>query len=192
MNKLLLILALSLAFSLTLFALDLNKGGKMSDNSIYNIKVKTIDGKDASIGNYKGKVLVIVNVASYCGFTSHYEGLEVLYKKYKDKGLVVLGFPCNQFGEQEPGTEAEILEFCQTKYGVTFPMFSKIEVNGDGTHPLYKFLKSNTPGENKDKDIKWNFTKFLVDGNGNVIERYAHNTKPASMENRIDSILKKL
>jgi glutathione peroxidase len=191
MKNIILTITLCLALSFTLFALDSNKGGKMSDNSIYNIKVKTIDGKETTLNDYKGKVIVIVNVASFCGFTPHYEGLEALYKKYADKGFVVLGFPCNQFGEQEPGTEAEILEFCQTKYGVTFPMFSKIDVNGDGTHPLYKFLKSNTIGENKDKDIKWNFTKFLIDRNGKVVERFAHNTKPASMESRIDSLLKK-
>jgi glutathione peroxidase len=136
-------------FAISVMSAENVKGGKMEGNSLYSIPVKTIDGKSIKMGDFKGKVLVIVNVASYCGFTPHYEGLEALYEKYKDQGLVILGFPCNQFGEQEPGTEAEILDFCQTKYGVTFPMFSKIEVNGDGTHPLYKFLKSNAPGDLK-------------------------------------------
>ncbi|OGU59619.1 MAG: glutathione peroxidase [Ignavibacteria bacterium GWF2_33_9] len=163
----------------------------MEGKSIYDFQVEDIKGNTINLSDYKGKVLVFVNVASLCGFTPHYAGLEELYEQYKDQGLVILGFPCNQFGEQEPGTEEEILQFCQRTYGVTFPMFSKIDVNGENTHPLYKWLKQNTKGDNQGKDIKWNFTKFLIDREGNVVERFAHNTKPESMEIRIQSFLKK-
>ena len=131
-------------------------------------------------------MLLIVNIASKCGFTPQYKGLEALYEKYKDRGFAVLGFPCNQFGEQEPGTEAEIAEFCELNYGVTFPMFSKIDVNGEDAHPLFKYLKSMKKGLLGSEAIKWNFTKFLVDKDGKVVERYAPTTKPEDLENDIE------
>ena len=158
-------------------------------NTIYDIKVKTIEGKETALEQYKGKVMLIVNVASKCGFTPKYDGLEALYKKYKDKGLVVLGFPCNQFGSQEPGSEEEIQNFCRVNFGVTFPMFSKIKVNGDDTHPLYVHLKSAQPGILGSEMIKWNFTKFLVDKNGKVVERYGSSTKPEALEEAIEKLL---
>lgn len=160
-------------------------GENMSNKSIYEFTAKSIEGTDVNFSDFKGKVLLIVNVASKCGFTSQYEGLEILYKKYKDKGLVILGFPCNQFGKQEPGSEEEIMQFCQTNYGVTFPMFAKIDVNGENTHPLYQFLKEQAPGILSTKDIKWNFTKFLVDREGNVVTRYASATSPEAIEKEI-------
>jgi len=158
-------------------------------NTIYDIKVKTIKGEDTTLAPYKDKVLLIVNVASECGFTSQYDGLEKLYTKYKNKGLVVLGFPCNQFGSQEPGSEEEIQNFCRVNFGVTFPMFSKVKVNGDDTHPLYVHLKSEQPGILGSEMIKWNFTKFLVDRNGKVIERYGSSTKPEELEEDIEKLL---
>jgi len=148
--------------------------------AIHDIKVKDIDGKDTTLGAYKGKVMLIVNVASHCGYTPQYKGLEALYKKYKDKGLVVLGFPCNQFGKQEPGTNEEIKQFCTSKYDVTFPMFDKIEVNGDNRHELYTALAgkdSPFPG-----DIKWNFNKFLVGKDGKIIKRFDSKVTPESEE----------
>lgn len=159
-------------------------------NTIYDFKVKTIDGKETTLEQYKGKVMLIVNVASKCGFTPQYDGLEALYEKYKDKGLVVLGFPCNQFGSQEPGTEAEIQNFCRVNYGVSFPMFSKINVNGDDTHPLYVYLKSEQPGILGSEGIKWNFTKFLVDRSGKVVDRFGSSTSPKSLEDDIEPLLK--
>lgn len=159
-------------------------------NTIYDFKVKTIDGKETTLEQYKGKVMLIVNVASKCGFTPQYDGLEALYEKYKDKGLVVLGFPCNQFGSQEPGTEAEIQNFCRVNYGVSFPMFSKINVNGDDTHPLYVYLKSEQPGILGSEGIKWNFTKFLVDKSGKVVDRFGSSTSPKSLEDDIEPLLK--
>ena len=159
-------------------------------NSIYDFTVNTIDGKETTLEQYKGKVMLIVNVASKCGFTPQYDGLEALYKKYKDQGLVILGFPCNQFGSQEPGSEEEIQNFCRVNFGVTFPMFSKIKVNGDDTHPLYVYLKSEKPGLLGSEAIKWNFTKFLVDKNGKVIERFASSTSPESLEQDIEKLLK--
>ena len=158
-------------------------------NTIYDIKVKTIKGEETTLEPYKGKVLLIVNVASKCGYTSQYDGLERLYTKYKNKGLAVLGFPCNQFGSQEPGSEAEIQNFCRVNFGVTFPMFSKIKVNGDDTHPLYVHLKSEQPGILGSEMIKWNFTKFLVDKNGKVIKRYGSSTKPEELEEDIEKLL---
>lgn len=157
--------------------------------SIYNFTVKTIDGKEKSLAEYKGKVLLIVNVASQCGFTNQYEGLEALYKKYGSKGLEVLGFPCNQFGNQEPGSETQIKEFCQTKFGIEFPMFAKIEVNGPGTHPLYVYLKEKQKGFLGTEAIKWNFTKFLINRQGEVIKRFAPQSTPESLENDILSLL---
>lgn len=150
--------------------------------NIYDFEVKTISGEVISMDTFKNKVLLIVNVASKCGFTEQYAGLESLYKKYKDKGLVILGFPCNQFMNQEPLNEDEIKSFCSLTYGVTFPMFAKIDVNGEHTHPLYQHLKESQKGLLGSEAIKWNFTKFLVDKNGNVINRYAPATKPEALE----------
>lgn len=158
--------------------------------TIYDYKVITIDGKETTLEQYKGNVILIVNVASKCGYTNQYDGLEALYKKYKDKGLVVLGFPCNQFSSQEPGSEAEIQNFCRVNFGVTFPMFSKLNVNGDDAHPLYQYLKSEQPGILGTETIKWNFTKFLVDKEGKVIERFGSSTKPVSLEKEIEPLLK--
>ncbi len=158
--------------------------------TIYDFKVKTINGEEMTLAPYKGKVMLIVNVASQCGFTSQYEGLEALWQKYKDKGLVVLGFPCNQFGAQEPGSEKEIQNFCQVNFGVTFSMFSKIKVNGDDTHPLYVYLKSEQKGLLGSEAIKWNFTKFLVDREGKVIARFSSATSPKSIEKDIAALLK--
>ncbi len=157
--------------------------------SIYDFKVKTIEGKETTLEPYKGKVMLIVNVASKCGYTPQYEGLEVLYKKYKAKGLVILGFPCNQFSSQEPGSEKEIQNFCRVNFGVTFPMFAKINVNGDKTHPLYRYLKSEQPGFLGTESIKWNFTKFLVDKEGKVVDRFGSSTKPKSLEAVIEKLL---
>ena len=148
--------------------------------SIYDIPVKTIDGKATTLGEYKGKVLLIVNVASQCGYTPQYEGLEKIYEQYRSKGLVVLGFPANNFGGQEPGTEAEIKTFCSTKYNVTFPMFSKLSAKGADIHPLYKFLTKKETNPNFAGDIKWNFNKFLIDKNGTPIARFDSADKPES------------
>jgi glutathione peroxidase len=156
---------------------------------LYDLTVTTIDRRQTSLADFRGQVLLIVNVASQCGFTPQYAGLEALYQKYKDRGFSVLGFPCDQFGHQEPGNEAEIQNFCSTKYNVGFPMFAKIEVNGDGAHPLYKFLKSERAGILGTEAIKWNFTKFLVDRAGSVINRYAPTTTPESIESDIESLL---
>ncbi len=160
----------------------------MSDSSLYDIDVQTIDGDTRSLGAYRGKTLLVVNVASQCGFTPQYAGLEALFRKYNEQGLVVLGFPCNQFGRQEPGTEADIQTFCTSSYGVTFPLFAKIDVNGPGTHPLYQRLKSARPGLLGTEAIKWNFTKFLVNARGEVVARYA----PSDTPERIDGDVAKL
>lgn len=146
--------------------------------SVYDFSARDIDGQERSLAEYRGKTLLIVNVASKCGFTPQYTGLEALWRGDRDKGLVVLGFPCDQFGHQEPGDEAEIRNFCSTSYDVSFPMFAKIEVNGEGAHPLYKWLKSEGKGILGSEGIKWNFTKFLVDGNGQVVKRYAPTDTP--------------
>ena len=158
-------------------------------NTIYDFKAATIAGKEASLSDYQGKVVLIVNTASKCGFTPQFAGLESLYEKYKDRGLVILGFPCNQFGAQEPGTESEIQEFCQLNYGVKFPTFGKIDVNGKDAHPLFKFLTSEKPGILGIEAIKWNFTKFLVDKSGNPVKRYAPNTKPEDIAADIEKLL---
>jgi len=163
-----------------------------SSVSIYDIDVKDIDGKSVSMSKYKGRVMLIVNVASKCGFTGQYEGLEALHVKYGDKGLSVLGFPCNQFLGQEPGTEAEIKSFCSLTYGVEFDMFSKIDVNGEHTHQLYSFLKSKAGGTLGIDTIKWNFTKFLVDSDGKVVGRYGSSTKPKEIEEDIKKYLDKI
>ena len=160
----------------------------MADSSLYDIDVRTISGETHSLGAYRGKTLLIVNVASQCGFTPQYEGLEALYRKYEDHGFVVLGFPCNQFGRQEPGTEAEIQQFCASSYDVTFPLFAKIDVNGPGAHPLYERLKSSRPGLLGTEAIKWNFTKFLVNPQGDVVARYG----PSDTPEKIDRDLAKL
>jgi len=150
--------------------------------SIYDFTAKSLQGKDVSLGDFRGKPMLIVNTASKCGFTPQYEGLEKLYEQHKDKGLVVLGFPCNQFGAQEPGSEAEIGAFCQANYGVTFPMFSKIDVNGTNAHPLYNYLKGEKAGILGTKNIKWNFTKFLVNRDGQVVNRFAPKLNPEAPE----------
>jgi glutathione peroxidase len=157
--------------------------------TIYEIPVKTIDGKTQTMEAYRGKVLLIVNVASKCGFTPQYAGLEALYQKYRDRGLIILGFPCDQFGHQEPGTEEEIQSFCSLTYNVTFPMFAKVNVNGDDTHPLYQFLKAEKKGTLGTQSIKWNFSKFLVNRTGEVVERYGSSTEPASLEKDIEALL---
>ena len=157
--------------------------------SIYDFSVKTIGGLETKLESYRGKTLLIVNVASRCGFTPQYEGLENLYQKYGSQGLVVLGFPCNQFGAQEPGSENEIKNFCDTNYHVTFPLFSKVSVNGPEAHPLYSYLKKANPGILGTEAIKWNFTKFLVDKNGNVVKRFAPVERPESLEKEICAIL---
>jgi glutathione peroxidase len=151
-------------------------------SSLYEFTVDDITGHPVELDRYKGKVVLVVNTASKCGFTPQYKGLEALYRKYRDQGLEVLGFPCNQFGGQEPGSEQEIATFCETNYGVSFPMFAKIDVNGDKAAPLYRYLKSAKPGLLGTEAIKWNFTKFLVDRSGKVIARYAPNDTPESLE----------
>ena len=155
---------------------------KAESMSFYDIDLVAIDGKPRKMDVYRGKTLLIVNVASQCGFTPQYEGLQALYDKFKDRGFVVLGFPCNQFGHQEPNVEAEIEQFCIRNYGVTFPMFAKIDVNGGNAHPLYRYLKSEKPGILGTEAIKWNFTKFLVGSNGTVLKRYAPSDKPEAIE----------
>ena len=158
-------------------------------SNVYDFTANSLDGKPVSLRDYSGKVLLIVNTASKCGFTPQYEGLEALYQKYRDRGLALLGFPCNQFGAQEPGSAEEIGSFCQKNYGVSFPMFEKIDVNGEGAHPLYRWLKSNAKGLLGCEGIKWNFTKFLVDRNGNVIERFAPTTKPEDLKSNVEALL---
>lgn len=157
--------------------------------SIYDFRVTTIDGQTTSLDTYRNTVLLIVNTASHCGFTPQFKGLQELQDKLGPRGFSVLGFPCNQFGEQDPGTNAEIGEFCSREYGVTFPMFSKIDVNGDSADPLFKYLKTEAPGLLGTKAIKWNFTKFLVDRNGNVVERFAPNSTPAEIQQSIEGLL---
>jgi glutathione peroxidase len=158
-------------------------------SSIHPFEIETISGKSTKLKDYKGKVILIVNTASKCGLTPQFEGLEKLYGKYKDQGLVILGFPCNQFGQQDPGSNDEIQEFCQINYGVSFPMHAKIDVNGDNTHPLFQHLKSEAPGVLGSQKIKWNFTKFLVGKDGEVLERFAPATKPEKLEEAIEKAL---
>jgi glutathione peroxidase len=157
--------------------------------SVHDFTARTLDGADRSLGEFSGRVLLIVNVASKCGFTPQYQGLEVLYRSHRADGFDVLGFPCDQFGHQEPGDEAEIREFCSLTYDVSFPMFAKIEVNGDRAHPLYAFLKREAKGVLGSEAIKWNFTKFLVGRDGAVIGRYAPTTTPESIEADIKAAL---
>ena len=157
--------------------------------ALYQLAARRLDGSKQSMGDYKGKVLLIVNVASRCGFTPQYAGLEALWQKYRERGLIVLGFPCNQFGGQEPGDEAAIGEFCSLTYDVSFPMFAKVDVNGDNTHPLFAFLKAAAPGILGTESIKWNFTKFLVDREAKAIARYASAHKPEEMADAIERLL---
>jgi glutathione peroxidase len=162
----------------------------MDHASLYEFKVKNSAGLDADLSQYKGKVVLVVNVASQCGFTPQYEGLEALYNKYKNQGLVIIGFPSNQFGSQEPGTDDQIQEFCKLNFGVTFPVMAKIDVNGSNTAPVYDFLKSSAPGFLGTEVIKWNFTKFLIGKNGRVIKRFAPTTKPEEISADIEKALK--
>ena len=157
--------------------------------SVYDFSAKTIDGSEQKLSDYKGKVLLIVNVASQCGFTPQYAGLEALQKKFGPDRFDVLGFPCNQFGAQEPDSEKQIAEFCETSFGVTFPMFAKIDVNGSSAHPLYKYLTSEKAGVLGTEAIKWNFTKFLIDSNGQPVARYGSSTKPETLEAPIQKLL---
>ena len=157
--------------------------------TVHDFTVRTIEGTEQSLGDHRGKVLLIVNVASRCGLTPQYTALEALQRKHAARGFSVLGFPCNQFGGQEPGTEAQILEFCTLNYEVSFPMYGKVEVNGEGTHPLYAHLKSAAPGLLGSESLKWNFTKFLVDREGRVVRRYAPTDSPASIEKDIEALL---
>ena len=158
--------------------------------TIYDFSARSIEGNDRPLSDYKGKALLIVNVASECGYTPQYAGLEALYRKYKDRGFEVLGFPCNQFGAQEPGNAEQIKSFCETRFDVSFPLFAKIDVNGPSTHPLYEFLKSAEPGLLGTEAIKWNFTKFLVAKDGSVRKRYAPQTKPEAIAADIEAALK--
>jgi glutathione peroxidase len=157
--------------------------------SVYDFDAVRLNGDKISLAQYRGKVLLIVNTASQCGFTPQYAGLEDLYRRFKDRGLVVLGFPCNQFGSQEPGDAAAIGQFCTTNYGVSFPMFAKIDTNGDNAHPLYVYLKHEATGLLGSEAIKWNFTKFLIDRDGNVIRRFASATKPEQIVGAIEALL---
>jgi len=157
--------------------------------TVYDFEAKTIDGSQQKLDAYAGKVLLIVNVASKCGFTPQYKGLEALWRKYKDQNFAVLGFPCDQFGHQEPGDENEIKNFCSLTYDVDFPMFAKIDVNGANTHPLYQHLKSTAPGVLGTEGIKWNFTKFLVDKSGKVVKRYGSMDTPEKIEGDIKALL---
>ena len=158
-------------------------------NEFYQFSAKTLQGKDVQMEAFKGKTVLVVNTASKCGLTPQYEGLEELYQKYKDQGLIILGFPCNQFGNQEPGDEKSISEGCLINYGVSFPMFAKIEVNGDGAHPIYNYLKKELPGFLGGR-IKWNFTKFLVDSNGKPVKRFAPTSSPEKIDKYLSKILR--
>lgn len=160
----------------------------MSD-SLLSIPCTTIKGEQKTLADFGGKALLVVNTASKCGFTPQYQGLEALWEKYRERGLVVLGFPCNQFGKQEPGDEGEISQFCELNYGVSFPLFRKIEVNGAGAHPLFVSLKTRAPGLLGSQGIKWNFTKFLIGRDGQVVKRYAPTTKPEELSSAIEALL---
>lgn len=157
--------------------------------TVFDYSATDIKGKDHALSQYQGKVLLVVNTASKCGFTPQYKGLEALWEKYKDKGLVVLGFPCNQFGKQEPGSDDDISSFCELNYGVTFPVLAKVDVNGSNAHPLFKHLKKEAPGLLGTEGIKWNFTKFLVDKNGRVVDRFAPTDTPESLDAKVAALL---
>ena len=156
--------------------------------TVHDFSATSIDGMERQLVDYKGKVVLVVNTASQCGFTGQYKGLEELYRRYADRGLVVLGFPCDQFGHQEPGDEEEIATFCERNFGVTFPLFAKVDVNGPDAHPLYEWLRSEKSGLVGDK-IRWNFTKFLIDTEGNVVERYGTRTTPDQIADDIEALL---
>lgn len=158
-------------------------------NNIYDIHIKDSSNKEVSMSKFEGKTLLIVNVASKCGLTPQYKGLQSLYEEYKDRNFVVLGFPCNQFGGQEPGTNSEINNFCEINYSVTFPIFSKIKVNGPDSHPLFKLLKNDKPGIFRTESIKWNFTKFLVNSTGKIIDRFSPRVEPKYIRSEIERIL---
>jgi glutathione peroxidase len=158
-------------------------------SSIYEFSAQTVSGEEQALADYEGKVLLVVNTASKCGFTPQFAGLEELYEKYRDQGLEILGFPCNQFANQDPGSNGEIAEFCQLNYGVTFPMFGKVDVNGGAADPLFKFLKKEAPGMLGSERIKWNFTKFLVDADGTVLKRYGSKDTPKAIEKDIKKLL---
>lgn len=165
-----------------------------ANNTIYGFSANALDGSPLALRDFEGKVLLIVNTASQCGFTPQYQGLQTLYNQFGDRGFTVLGFPCNQFGQQEPGGSGEIKSFCETRYGVTFPLFEKVEVNGSNAHPLFKFLTAASPGMTipflgSAEDIKWNFTKFLVDRQGKVVKRYGSITKPDEIAADIEKLL---
>jgi glutathione peroxidase len=157
--------------------------------TVFDFTAQDIAGKDVDLSQYKGKVLLIVNTASKCGFTPQYKGLQGIFEQYRERGFEVLGFPCNQFGHQEPGDEAAISEFCELNFGVDFPLFGKIDVNGDDAHPLYRHLKEEAPGLLGSKAVKWNFTKFLVNRDGQVVKRYAPTDKPESLAKDIEKLL---
>lgn len=158
-------------------------------SKLYQFETKKIDGTPSTLKEYKGEVLLIVNVASACGLTPQYQGLQSLYDEFHAKGFEVLGFPCNQFGGQEPGTEAEIVSFCSTRYEVSFPLFAKLEVNGASAHPLYRYLKETKPGAEGKPDIEWNFAKFLVNRQGEVVERFSPRTEPSAIKSHIEALL---
>jgi glutathione peroxidase len=162
---------------------------QMPPSTVYDFEAKSISGRDIPLSDFKGQVMLIVNTASKCGFTPQFGGLEELHKTYASKGLAVMGFPCNQFNSQDPGADGEIAEFCQVNYGVTFPMMGKIDVNGPQAHPLYKWLSAEAPGLLGSKSIKWNFTKFLVGKDGQVINRYAPLDKPADLAKDVEAAL---
>ncbi len=157
--------------------------------TIYSYTVNDIDGKPVSLSDYRGQVLLIVNTASQCGFTPQYRALETLFRQYRDRGFSILAFPCNQFGAQEPGDGRQIVEFCSTRYQVSFPLFEKIDVNGDQAHPLFRYLKTKAPGLLGSRVIKWNFSKFLIDRTGNIYRRYAPITKPENLRADIERLL---
>ncbi|MCC1496034.1 glutathione peroxidase [Alcanivorax sp. 1008] len=157
--------------------------------TVFDFTAQDIAGKDVDLSQYRGKVLLIVNTASKCGFTPQYKGLQAVFEKYRERGFEVLGFPCNQFGHQEPGDEAQISEFCELNFGVDFPLFGKIDVNGDDAHPLYRHLKDEAPGLLGSKAVKWNFTKFLVNRDGQVVKRYAPTDKPEALAKDIEKLL---
>ena len=159
-------------------------------STVYDFSATSIEGQPVEMSTYRDKVLLIVNTASQCGFTSQYQGLQALHDKYASRGLAVLGFPCNQFGQQEPGSATDIQSFCEKRFGVSFPLFEKIDVNGANAHPLYQYLEKAAPGIFGSEGIKWNFTKFLVDGSGKVIKRYGSTTEPKDIERDIEALLK--
>lgn len=158
-------------------------------NPLSRFTARTLEGEDKPLGDFAGKVLLVVNTASQCGFTPQYEGLESLYQRYRDRGFEILGFPCNQFGKQEPGSEEEIKQFCSLRYNVTFPMFAKVEVNGANTHPFYAWLKREAPGLLGSELIKWNFTKFLIGRDGTTVQRFAPKTEPQALAEKIEALL---